>query len=552
MKAERDVPGLIEALRSQESSAGQAAAKALGEIGDSKALLPLISALRDHNQDTRSAAAIALGQLGDPRSVPPLITALIDDNKGRMRGAVVEALGKLGDKRAVPHLIAALDDEQVRQSAVEALDTLGYQPDKSANAAAYWMVKGQWDRCVEIGADAIEPLIMGLQDGWGVVRKTAAEALERLNWEPDSTYSIVYWMAKGFWDRCIEMGQPAIAPLAKALSNPDLNVRRCAAGALGQIGARLGNPQYFDTALAPLVDRLRDEWPDVRQAATWALGQIGDVTAIDALIQFAIADESEKVRRDAQVALVRMGIPVIQPLLAVVNKPTLHKPVIEVLRQMGTPVVEWLIATALDESKGDLRHIATQTLGELGDSHAVEPLILIVMLEDSWEVRRAAAYALGKLGDSSAIEPLNTALKDSNEKVRIAAASALAQLGDSRGIDFLIPVIEYNESMRSSAIEVLVKDGKRSVSPLLDILKYTTWPARQAVAQALVTLYRSGSLADKDKNVILSLRDRIIMPHHDFNEHDDNKDSLPYRKGCTPHEDYISHADEGVGVGFPL
>jgi HEAT repeat protein len=40
---------------------------------------PLIAALKDENSDVRQAAAKALGKIGDPRAVEPLIAALSDE-----------------------------------------------------------------------------------------------------------------------------------------------------------------------------------------------------------------------------------------------------------------------------------------------------------------------------------------------------------------------------------------------------------------------------------------------------------------------------------------
>ncbi|MFN3699646.1 MAG: HEAT repeat domain-containing protein, partial [Dictyoglomus sp.] len=58
-----------------------AAAKALGEIKDKRAVEPLISALKDEDWYVREAAAYALGEIGDSRAVEPLISALKDKDE---------------------------------------------------------------------------------------------------------------------------------------------------------------------------------------------------------------------------------------------------------------------------------------------------------------------------------------------------------------------------------------------------------------------------------------------------------------------------------------
>jgi HEAT repeat protein len=83
----------------------------------------------------REAAAGALGDIGDKRAVEPLIGALSDD-KTWVRRSAVEALGEIGDSRAVEPLIKALEDEDpdgrladedVHDAAKEALKKLGHE-----------------------------------------------------------------------------------------------------------------------------------------------------------------------------------------------------------------------------------------------------------------------------------------------------------------------------------------------------------------------------------------------------------------------------------------
>ncbi|MGC8880568.1 MAG: HEAT repeat domain-containing protein, partial [Anaerolineae bacterium] len=72
----------------------QAAARALGKIGDAAAVPALIEALRDEDEDVRQAAAEALGKIGDAAAVPALIEALRDEDMW-VRRAAAEALGKI-------------------------------------------------------------------------------------------------------------------------------------------------------------------------------------------------------------------------------------------------------------------------------------------------------------------------------------------------------------------------------------------------------------------------------------------------------------------------
>jgi HEAT repeat protein len=116
---------LIAMLASDNSQERRAAATALGEAGDARAIGPLIAALNDAERDVRKAASAALGKLG-PTAVEPLVLLLSAPDKQVRRDAIA-ALGELGDRHAVELLIAALGDEdfEVRSAAASALGKLG-------------------------------------------------------------------------------------------------------------------------------------------------------------------------------------------------------------------------------------------------------------------------------------------------------------------------------------------------------------------------------------------------------------------------------------------
>jgi hypothetical protein len=154
LKAEGNVKGLIKALRyKKDPSVRQAAAEALGQLGDARAVKPLIVAIRwDRNHDVCQAAAKALEMIGTP-AVKPLVVAL-------------KTAAQEGNQRVV-------------EAADETLKNLGWQSDedKSEIGATYWLAKRQWDKFVEIGTPAMAPLSVALRDADADVRRHAAEAL---------------------------------------------------------------------------------------------------------------------------------------------------------------------------------------------------------------------------------------------------------------------------------------------------------------------------------------------------------------------------------------
>jgi DNA repair photolyase len=105
MKNKRDVNGLIKALKYDDPNVRYDAAKALGRLGDPRAVEPLISALRD----VCKSAAEALGKIGDSRAIEPLISVLEDKESYRTfeRKAAAEALVALYHCGRIPQELKA-------------------------------------------------------------------------------------------------------------------------------------------------------------------------------------------------------------------------------------------------------------------------------------------------------------------------------------------------------------------------------------------------------------------------------------------------------------
>ena len=136
-----------------------------------------------------------------------------------MRSKAAEALGKIGDNRAIEPLTTALKDKDnyVLKCIAKVLDSFEWQPDDSEKGAAYWVAKFDWDKCVDIGALAVKPLIITLKtDVEPSARSNAAEALGRIG------------------------DTRAIKPLTVALKDKNFSVKQSARKALEQIDTPKG------------------------------------------------------------------------------------------------------------------------------------------------------------------------------------------------------------------------------------------------------------------------------------------------------------------------
>lgn len=184
--------------------------------------------------------------------IEKLISELGDEDR-EVRNDAVHALGKIGP-RAVSALSAALlsEDENLRVWAAIALAGLG--PD---------------------AAPAVPALIRSLSHLH--VRSIAIPAL-------------------------VNLGSPAVLPLAAALSDEDWNIRDSAAWVLGEIGPRAA------PAVPALVSLLSDDDRDVRAGGARALYAIGPeaASAVPALAD-AVSDRDRTVRRWGTKALDQIG-----------------------------------------------------------------------------------------------------------------------------------------------------------------------------------------------------------------------------------------------------
>ena len=117
------------------------AARALGKLGDRKAVVPLINCLDCSDFYVREAAAQSLGMLGDPVCIPQLMELLEggieagspvpgSPHLAQPYNAVIEALGSLGAKDAIALIEPFLEhnQERIQYAATRAMYQLTQNP----------------------------------------------------------------------------------------------------------------------------------------------------------------------------------------------------------------------------------------------------------------------------------------------------------------------------------------------------------------------------------------------------------------------------------------
>lgn len=221
-----------------------------------------------------------------------------------------------------------------------------------------------------------------------------------------------------------------VARLGELLTDPDPDMRRTAAEALGKIG--------HPTASSGLRSALDDRDPRVRAVAALSLGRLGDEASEPALVA-RLSDSAEPVRAASALALGEVA-----------SSPATEVRILQVFRQtdgrghvaasralLGLERVSFStdLVDALRDSDPMARQGIVAALGESGDVRAVPYLLSLVRKDAAPGVRAEAAFRLGKIGDDRIKADLAAvADADSDVAVRGWARWAMQQIKQSHAI----------------------------------------------------------------------------------------------------------------------
>ena len=256
------------------------------------------------------------------------------------------------------------------------------------------------------------------------------------------------------------------------------------------------SPQQDDSNLEPALEALfGNENLVERLKAVQQLAEIDNETAWQALTYVALHDEDASIRDAALEALelewnVGLWIKVLQEHW----EPDMRELAAESLGELGDLKATSPLAQALiEDEEPAVRKAAADALALLGDLAAVSPLAQALLSDDEPDVRIAAARALAILGDSAAVAPLAQALlSDDDPEVRIAAARALAILGDLAAVAPLVHALssDGDPKVRIVAIGALKTLGGQEVIEhlALALLSDSEPTVRIAAANALEKL----------------------------------------------------------------
>ena len=562
------------------------ALEALGVTRDASTLTPLLYLLvREDEASLRTAAANALGNLADPRAVPYLIRALTDDRllpaeNERVCDYAAEALAAFPQSIEASQALAnwreqqglsadltltqspALEEETLGLSASPA-ELAGMSVDSLLSQLQQGPEQNEKDRQSVVtmlgerrDPRAIPALLEALKDESSQVRWSAVRALSAIEDEQvvpallaalrDEEITVIDAAAEGLG----RFGKSAQAGLIRALRERRPAVRGAAAEALG----RLRHSKAVRPLRKLLNDRARSAITGRRisELAAQALERIGSKEALAALRKSSPTGVEPPpmhalTRPDALPAR-RMAVPVSTAAIAkatatttAITAPATPAPATlvasllhsdgmarqDAARQLRAACQQaargeeaqravWLRALqpALTQESWFARWLAVEghalaLAGQPGAARTLLPLLEPLLSDPSYSVRLTVVRTLANLEDGATLSALTTALDDESPAIQEVAAQGLGSIGDERAALSLLAALGREDPFVRRAVALaLMELATRDALPASALL-----PLREALADAddAVRLAAAKALTELDASPHLeTITDALI------------------------------------------
>lgn len=485
---------LLNDLASEDYNVRWSAIKALGVLGDRRAVKPLLAILEEVFQNkvpvtigTSRLAAQALSRIGNPEAIPSLMKVFTSfHNEFSLTMDMGKALAGIGTA-VIPFLKEVMTDPQYTRESAAVLAQLG----KSGEAeltSSFHLADAETRKQILSGITQVQsgdlvPFLQNvlMDETDENVRSSAIYALERIRTPLAVETLYMLLESKNVRDRARAVNalgwikdKKAVSRLM-ALLNDDKNsdashgipfalkqindlqviptflellksdkgwVRKTAVRALGEIGNASHTSQVMNTALT-------ESDADIKLAVIEALGKLQNPIALPYLIDSLGTDFLEG---EAITALERLGkaakaaLPEIIKIIQ--NKDGLHRwSAVRCLGKIGdADVTDLLIELLLDEDISNFAADALEDLVQTGEKIDVHKLAAPLLSSEVLDyVRSHLAYILSLTENTEAVPYLIQALDDPSSNVRAHVIHALEDLGDPRAVSKLIECLDDEE-----------------------------------------------------------------------------------------------------------
>lgn len=518
-----EIGRLVAALRDPDPLVRRNAAQSLDEMGsDAAPALPaLILALDDRDPGVVYYASWALANFGSASApaVPRLTRLLAHPEELTQQGAAA-ALGGIGPKAA---------------AAVDALMGVGARPGEG-QILALWALGEIGPAAAGVVPDLIELLgdpdpevrFYGARALWAIgppAAAPAAPAAAALLLDEDADVRIA---ARTVLASLGPDGAAAAPRLIEYMSAPDPELRAVSAWILGHIGAAPGVVPALRGALA-------DPEADVRREAAAALGAIGSgaLSALSDLVRASTEDGSVAVRWAASEALELIDADWVwredDDLIRSLQDPNPRARIRaaeligELLGTEAPPEAFVALAHALTDEEPRVRTAAFRVIIESGPAAAPAVPVLIDQLRTSGDrqVRWGAVVAMGFVGPVQAHATVPVLVEvlenDGDAELRLQAVESLQRIGPDAGA--AVPALaramktDDSEAVRTAAraaIDRLDPDWFRSRASMVETLRGGDTSAALRTVFALREMGPPAAPATEALTALLTHPDRTV------------------------------------------
>jgi HEAT repeat protein len=278
-----------------------------------------------------------------------------------------------------------------------------------------------------------------------------------------------------------------------------------------------------------LLDILRGDRWQRRRGAAWTLGKLKEPQAVAGLIEVLI-DENADVRKEADYALARIGMPALPRLIKSLQHkdPDMRGAVIKVLGRIAEPdTVPHLIASLTDTDWPQTEEVrvcdlAAIALEHIGTEEALSAIdawrehvktkaansklharirssqttiidteksldeLVADLQRQEWSVRRDAVEAMGLLDNENAIPHIQSMLDDEDRMVRWTAVKALDNFASQEAVIGLTQALRDEDSMvYDVAASALSKRGEPAIPGLVAAISNDNVDLRGSAIEAL-------------------------------------------------------------------
>lgn len=262
------------------------------------------------------------------------------------------------------------------------------------------------------------------------------------------------------------------------------------------------------TADPQLLEQARSTDPDARQKAAVLVAQSSSDRDLPLMFEL-LGDKDWRVRKTIVDGFVRAGRPrIVEGLLDALADPEnagKRNSATEALIRIGEPAIEPIVARLRSESDIDVRLSLVSLIGDLRSPDAFALLIELLDTEQDINVSSSIVSSLGKYRDAAALPYLVRVLRTRQDLwLKFHAIEALGEIGDRAALPAILPLYA-EKSLRKPVLEAIGKIADvGTVSFLLKIISED----EKLNLTALRALVR---VAEADKPRVIALSEQSLI-----------------------------------------